>query len=418
LENIRALFSELYRDQIKKTPTTTRIECPFDPYFDRQIAELENKDAALAPPIVKISQVKRADDGNDSETAANAGSEYSPTDGEFPSSVKDDSLAPTPDTSRPASPAAHLLAAKNNGRPRGSRRQRKAVNAAAVAAFSGTGIPQSSGEESGSQPGKQAKKKGKRMRRWGADGTFEDVDDDAAQLDFSSKDADRPENAAALEDVDQSSWGTRTADGAFMLKDIGDEMDAIISASNEKKNEQKPGGVVGSSLGALSGLFRNVVGGKVLTKDDLDKPLKTMEDHLMKKNVAREAAVRLCDSIERDLVGVKTSNFTSMFYGFPDQYTNIRRHRSNHPYSNGNRPPQNAHPNHTPRPAPRNNLDHKVIHQPSTIRHLHCRCQWRRKINQPEQNMLFSPTKRAQSVNRGRRHIPIRSRRTTTRPRT
>jgi len=36
-----------------------------------------------------------------------------------------------------------------------------------------------------------------------------------------------------------------------------------------------------------------------------------MEEHLLKKNVAREAAVRLCDSVEQSLLGTKTSNFTS-----------------------------------------------------------------------------------------------------------
>jgi signal recognition particle receptor subunit alpha len=297
LENVRALFSELYRDQIKEKPAT-RIECPFDPYFDRQITELEKKDVA---PAVQVSNIdSEREDGNESE-ATNGGVEYSPTDDEFPSSVKDDSLAPTPEVSRPASPA-HLLLAKN-ARPRGSRRQRKTANALAPSSL---GVALSSGEESGSQRDKPGTKKGKKMRRWGADGTFEDVDENEVDLDFSSKDT--APNSVAVEDVDQSSWGTRTSDGTFMLKDIGDEIDAIISASN-KKPEQK--GVVGSGLGALSGLFRNVVGGKVLTKEDLEKPLKTMEDHLMKKNVAREAALRLCDSIERDLVGIKTSNFTS-----------------------------------------------------------------------------------------------------------
>jgi signal recognition particle receptor subunit alpha len=307
LENVRALFTELYKDQLKGRPTT-KIDCPFDPYFDRQIAELENSDVSTAAPIVKVSLAEKTqeDDANDSE-AINGGSEYSPTDGEFPSSAKD-SLAPTPETSRPASPASHLLAAKNS-RPKGSRRQRKAANAATVAP---NGVAQSSGDESSIKSGKQGKKKpAKQMRKWGADGLVDETGEDDS-LDFSSKDAAHAQ-PEAMKDVDQSSWGTRTADGHFMLKDIGDEIDAIIGAANDKKDGQKPTGVVGSGLGALSGLFRNVVGGKTLSAEDLDKPLKTMEDHLMKKNVAREAAVRLCQSIERDLVGVKTNSFTSTY---------------------------------------------------------------------------------------------------------
>ena len=36
-----------------------------------------------------------------------------------------------------------------------------------------------------------------------------------------------------------------------------------------------------------------------------------MEEHLLKKNVAREAAVRLCEGVERELIGVKTASFES-----------------------------------------------------------------------------------------------------------
>jgi signal recognition particle receptor subunit alpha len=148
------------------------------------------------------------------------------------------------------------------------------------------------------------------MRKWNADGQADE--DDEMDLDF-SKPEENAGGSGALEAVDQSSWGTRTADGQFMLKDIGDEMNDILSEAKSKTSDtQAPSGIVGSSLGAIGGLFRNVVGGKTLTKEDLAKALKGMEDHLMKKNVAREAALRLCDSVERDLLGLKTGSFTSM----------------------------------------------------------------------------------------------------------
>ena len=106
--------------------------------------------------------------------------------------------------------------------------------------------------------------------------------------------------------------GTRTSRGQYVLKDLDDEVRSILGA-NEKssKSTASAAGVVGSSLGAISGLFRNVIGGKVLTKADLDKPMRGMEEHLLKKNVAREAAVRLCEGVERALIGVKTGSFES-----------------------------------------------------------------------------------------------------------
>jgi len=54
------------------------------------------------------------------------------------------------------------------------------------------------------------------------------------------------------------------------------------------------------------------VGGKVLTTEDLQQAMKGMEDHLLRKNVAREAAVRVCEGVEKELVGVKTGSFESI----------------------------------------------------------------------------------------------------------
>lgn len=41
LDNIRIIFTDLYRDQLKK-PHTSVVECEFDGYFDQQVRELEN----------------------------------------------------------------------------------------------------------------------------------------------------------------------------------------------------------------------------------------------------------------------------------------------------------------------------------------------------------------------------------------
>ena len=40
LDNLRTIFVDLYRDQLKK-PHTSVVECEFDSYFDQQIRQLE-----------------------------------------------------------------------------------------------------------------------------------------------------------------------------------------------------------------------------------------------------------------------------------------------------------------------------------------------------------------------------------------
>lgn len=214
----------------------------------------------------------------------------------------DVSPIPTPDTSRPSTPAAHILAGKP-GHKGGSRRARKAAtNPASI----------SSGDE---RKGKPKKDTGKKMRRWDADGLADE--EDGAVLDYSAQStaengAAKSENFAGVDSIDSQSFGTRTGKGQFVLKDLDSEVHSILEGANEKaQSSPSKSGVVSSSLGAISGLFRNVIGGKVLTKEDLAKPMRGMEEHLLNKNIAREAAVRLCEGVEGELIGVKTASFES-----------------------------------------------------------------------------------------------------------
>jgi signal recognition particle receptor subunit alpha len=306
LDNVRALFSELYKDEIKK-PDTSVVNCPFDKYYDAQVNELEKTyggakqipSADITPPSSDAS----AEDMPPPPLPAFQKGVQKPL---YDTTSTDATPIPTPDTSRPSSPAVNNIIVGKGG-PKGSRRARKAANAFSSA-------PASSGDESPARRPKIAQKGSKKARKWDADG-FAD-DDDGAVLDYSAPAAESVDSRPVSAGVGNTQeWGSRTAKGEYVLKDIGDEMDAILSADAAKKETSGPStGLVGQGLGAIGGLFRNVVGGKTLTAEDLAKPLKGIEEHLLKKNVAREAAVRLCNSVEQDLVGMKTSSFTSMYF--------------------------------------------------------------------------------------------------------
>ena len=173
----------------------------------------------------------------------------------------------------------------------------------------------SSGDE---KKAKRKKDTGKRKRRWDADGLADE--EDGAILDYSAQPleengATKSEYLAGVYSIDSQSFGTRTGKGQFVLKDLDSEVHSILEGASEKKaqSSSSKSGVLSSSLDAISGVFRNVIGGKVLTKEDLAKPMRGMEEHLLKKNVAREAAVRLCEGVERELVGAKTGSFESKF---------------------------------------------------------------------------------------------------------
>lgn len=220
----------------------------------------------------------------------------------FAGATSDEGTPPaTPDTSRSTTPVtSQILTSKAGPGGRVSRRARKAANASANA---------SSGDEH-SRNRKPAKTSAKKMRKWDADGYADE--DDGEVLDYSAP-AEDDSAAPAVEAVAAEDWGRRTGKGQFVLKELGEEVHNILDhADAEKSKESAETGVVGSGFNAIGGFFRNIVGGKTLSKSDLQKPLKAMEDHLLKKNVAREAAVRLCEGVEQELVGKKTGNFQSV----------------------------------------------------------------------------------------------------------
>lgn len=129
--------------------------------------------------------------------------------------------------------------------------------------------------------------------------------------------------------IDESSRGAVRADGLYEVKDLDlygatgvkggddddDTEDMIARAlSKAERAKDESGAGAGASKGALSaigGLFSRFTGGKVLTAEDLAPVLNGMKEHLMKKNVAKEIADKICESVGESLVGTRVSGFGS-----------------------------------------------------------------------------------------------------------
>jgi signal recognition particle receptor subunit alpha len=314
LDNIRTIFVGVYKNQLDK-PNATVAKYPFDPYFDQQLRELDQTTgrAARAEPPIGVEEKKVSPEDGDT-----GGPPPPPIPGLLkaqPQAVftNGNSAKSTPiqsrESSRPTSPIpGHLVTGRSGPGGRGSRRSRKAAQSSANASANASG-------DEVKRP-KSAKSTAKKGRVWNADGLADE--DDGTVLDYSVSDPYGESSlgpaSPPLESISQDSWGSKTKQGQFVLKDLDDEVNSILKDANPQKadeNEVAPG-VAGSTFGAISGYFRNIVGGKTLTKEDLEKPLKAMEDHLIKKNVAREAAVRLCEGIEAEMLGQKTGAFESV----------------------------------------------------------------------------------------------------------
>ncbi|KAL2811796.1 signal recognition particle, alpha subunit, N-terminal-domain-containing protein [Aspergillus granulosus] len=307
LDNISTIFIDLYKNQLKSERARI-VEYPFEKYFDQQVRELEdNATVGLGSSEVASGAEARKDPLASSD---NGGPPPPPVPGllkaqpgaALGAATSDEGSPPqTPDISRASTPtSSRIITGKAGPGGRVSRRARKIATASATA---------SSGDET-ARKGKTPKS-GKKGRKWDADGLADE--DDGTVLDYSAPAGDEEPSAPAVEAVSEDSWGRRTGKGQFVLKDLGDEVHSILeNADSEKAKASTPSGFVGSGFSAIGGMLRNIVGGKVLTEADLEQPLKAMEDHLLKKNIAREAAVRLCEGVKQELVGKKTGNFQSV----------------------------------------------------------------------------------------------------------
>ena len=330
---VKALFLKQYATELKK-PHITNLDCSdFDQTFDALVRKLDtgstrrqsepDSDAGATELTPPSSTASNSGETADDEPPPVPGAQFKkpaiPQKHRQLPVVVDDTTStditpvPTPDTSRPSTPAqgaGHLLTAKA-GLGKASRRAKKAQNSA----FSNS-APVSSGDEGPARSGKGVKNSAKQKRRWDADGTA--VEGDEPVLDYSAA-SDAADEATDLDvdDVKADQMGSRTGKGQFVLKDLDDEIDAILGSTKSQPTSTAPledqtSGLLGSATSKLSGLFRNVVGGKTLSKADLQQPLQQMQNHLLEKNVAREAAERLCKSVEADLLDHKTASFTSI----------------------------------------------------------------------------------------------------------
>lgn len=324
LSAAKALFTKQFATELKKQHLT-KLDCrDFDQTFDALVRKLDTgsirrQSEASSEGPVELTPPSSTASANGEEVLDAPppvpGLKKPTASQKWRESAIDDITStdatpvPTPDASRPSTPAgaSHLLTGKA-GPGKASRRARKAQGLA-------TSAPASSGDETSGKRSVKAKSTVKSKRRWDADGFAVDGDDDTV-LDYSAP-AGSGERELDVEEVNANDMGERTGKGQFVLKDLDDEVDAILASSSKKQpsvedSTGESGGLFGTASSKITGMFRNVVGGKTLSKEDLKQPLLLMENHLVEKNIAREAAVRLCQSVETDLLNQKTGSFASI----------------------------------------------------------------------------------------------------------
>lgn len=144
---------------------------------------------------------------------------------------------------------------------------------------------------------------------------------DVAALDYSSQDLKAELEEANLDAlVDERGLGKRDATGLYEVADYNDrsgegddDEDDILASltaaklSTKTKAEEQPKSGLSSFFSRLSTTAG--FASKTLTPEDIKPVMTGMREHLMNKNVARDIADQICDSVAQSLIGKKTSGF-------------------------------------------------------------------------------------------------------------
>lgn len=157
-----------------------------------------------------------------------------------------------------------------------------------------------------------AKKKGKVGRVWDNAGSSKDAKD----LDFSGVNGD---NAKFADDVIIPTMEERAQVGSMKgsVRDIEDDDEEEEEEEDdddyaEEINPASPTAKKDTKSGGMFGMFKNLIGSKTLTKEDLTSALEKMRDHLIAKNVASDIATKLCDSVAAKLEGRVLGTFSTV----------------------------------------------------------------------------------------------------------
>lgn len=143
------------------------------------------------------------------------------------------------------------------------------------------------------------KKKGKVGTKWDLGGTAED----AKVLDFTDSKGDMNGVEVSLKDEEKQYVGTMGGE----LRNI--ETDSESEEEEQVSTKQASGKSQG---GGMFSMFKNLVGSKMLTEDDMAPVLDKFREHLVSKNVAADIAVKLCDSVAAKLEGKVLGTFSSI----------------------------------------------------------------------------------------------------------
>nr|CAG8473768.1 1903_t:CDS:10 [Entrophospora candida] len=132
-------------------------------------------------------------------------------------------------------------------------------------------------------------------------------------LDYSAEqNSDVDSTVVSKQFVDENELGRHFNDGHYEVKDLGGNESEGDEDEEEEEMNDKISNDNQNKASSIFSFFKNITGQKTITEQDLAPALAIMKDHLIKKNVAADIAIHLCESVAKKIVGQKTTTFKSM----------------------------------------------------------------------------------------------------------
>lgn len=130
-------------------------------------------------------------------------------------------------------------------------------------------------------------------------------------LDYSGGGGDDTVDEASIkaQHLDASKLGTKNNQGIYEVQDVDvpeDDEDEDYDFGDDDEDDNKDDG---SNKGGIFSFFKSMTGQREMTAETLDPVLATMKDSMIDKNVGKEIADRLCESVKSSLLGKKLGSF-------------------------------------------------------------------------------------------------------------
>ncbi|CAO3607279.1 unnamed protein product [Cunninghamella echinulata] len=188
------------------------------------------------------------------------------------------------------------------------------------------GSPRGKGKKSQQNSGKSSaassptintekKKSQKQMRVW--DGQIAKGEMEALDYSGNSNSGDGKSDTVDAETIksqflDESKLGTKNKQGIYEVQDVDvseEESDEDWDDLGKQQDNSESTAAKSSGGSGMFSFLKSITSQREVTNEALDPVLATMKDLMIKKNVAKEIAEHLCDSVRSSLLGKKLGSF-------------------------------------------------------------------------------------------------------------